>query len=172
MTRHNIGFEVAEGLARECGARRVKSARSADVREGDMGDESVAIAWPKTFMNRSGKAVRELVEHYELGRLADMLVVVDDSELPFGKFRFRERGSSGGHRGLESIIAELGSQGFARLRIGIGRPEHQALPLEAYVLEKFTRAERGEVSGIVKQACRAVAVWIAEGPQAVMNRFN
>lgn len=166
-TRHNLGFEVVEALARRRGVAFAKSRAEALVAEAP-GDPLVVLAKPLTYMNRSGAAVRALVEAYQLP-LPDLLVVADDVNLPVGHVRARARGSAGGHHGLESIIEALGTEEFARLRIGVGREEG---PLEDYVLARFTREERELIGDAIARAADAVELFVAEGIDRVMNVYN
>ena len=144
-TRHNVGFWVADELAKRHQAKfrqsarwQARTARIAGDGAGDHGD--VLLAEPMTFMNLSGRAVRELVTFYKI-EIADMLVMVDDADLPLGKLRIRMGGSAGGHNGLKSIIQELGTQQFSRLRIGVGRQAGGAEKSRARALRR--RRARG-----------------------------
>lgn len=171
-TRHNIGWGVVKELASELGATfdmKGRSAKWAEVpREGNLW----VIAKPLRFMNRSGEAVAELVKRYGIPWESEMLVVVDDADLEFGRFRLREKGTSGGHRGLESIIGTLGSVRFHRFRVGVGRPDRGAISLEDYVLQPFSKEEREQLPEILIKARAAVQTWAEEGSRAVMNRYN
>ena len=168
-TRHNVGFWVADELARRHEATFRKSAkwqaRTARIIEGG---EDVLLAEPTTFMNLSGRAVRELVTFFKIG-VADMLVMVDDADLPLGKLRIRMSGSAGGHNGLKSIIQELGTQEFSRLRIGVGR---QAGELKHHVLGRFGAAEREPIETAVKRAGDAAEMFVTDGILKAMNAFN
>lgn len=168
-SRHNVGFMVADALARKSGLRFGHRWSGAHVAVGRIAGVEVALAKPQTYMNRSGDSVRSLLRRLGLSP-ADLLVVCDDLDRSFGRLRLRERGSSGGQRGLQSIIDRLGTDEFARLRVGIGRPE----PSEAaeYVLAEFSPEERAQLRDVVDRAVGAVETWLAEGPAAAMNRFN
>ena len=172
-TRHNIGFRVIEALQKELAPVRKRKTRTAAVIECLRGEEKLVLAQPITFMNRSGEAVKALAGDYELEWPKGCLVISDDAELPLGKIRMREKGSAGGHRGLESIIEICGCSRFNRLRIGVGRPEDPAVPLEEYVLEKFSKEEEKDlVPEVLKKAATAILMWVERGSQAVMNQFN
>jgi PTH1 family peptidyl-tRNA hydrolase len=131
------------------------------------------LAKPMTLMNRSGSAARALVDRLEGPDLESILVVTDDLDLPLGRLRFRRSGGDGGHNGLRSVMGELGSGGFPRLRLGIGRPEEEAgRDAIDHVLAPFLDEERGAVTGVVERAVEGVRLFVAEGIDAAMNRFN
>lgn len=172
-TRHNVGFEVIDKLAEQAGVR--VSRRRFHARMGEMqvhsrtGVETVLLVKPQTFMNDSGLCVQAVAAWHRLDA-GSLLVVCDDLDLTLGAVRVRRKGSSGGHRGLQSIAEALGTTEFPRLRIGIGRPE----PREAidYVLDVFEPAQREVIVPAIARAAEAVACWAAEGVDACMNRFN
>jgi PTH1 family peptidyl-tRNA hydrolase len=168
-TRHNVGFWVADELAarnkvkfRESAKWRARTARITGA------DDDVLLAEPTTFMNLSGWAVRELAAFYKIG-WTDMLVLVDDADLPLGKLRIRVNGSAGGHNGLKSIIQELGTQEFPRLRIGVGR---QPGELKNHVLGRFGTEEREPIENAVKKAADAAEMFVTDGILKAMNTFN
>jgi PTH1 family peptidyl-tRNA hydrolase len=168
-TRHNVGFWVADELAarnkvkfRESAKWRARTARITGA------DDDVLLAEPTTFMNLSGWAVRELAAFYKIG-WTDMLVLVDDADLPLGKLRIRMNGSAGGHNGLKSIIQELGTQEFPRLRIGVGR---QPGELKNHVLGRFGTEEREPIENAVKKAADAAEMFVTDGILKAMNTFN
>jgi PTH1 family peptidyl-tRNA hydrolase len=171
-TRHNVGFWVADELANRHKVKFKQSAkwqaRTARITGGADGSEDVLLAEPMTFMNLSGRAVRELVAFYKID-VADMLVMVDDADLPLGKLRLRVSGSAGGHNGLKSIIQELGTQQFSRLRIGVGR---QAGELKNHVLGRFGADEREPIETAVKRAGDAAEMFVTDGILKAMNAFN
>jgi PTH1 family peptidyl-tRNA hydrolase len=168
-TRHNVGFQVAEELARRyhvtLKSRASWKARVAKIAEID---EGVLLAEPTTFMNLSGWAVREIAAFHKLSP-SDVLVVVDDADLPLGRLRLRTSGSAGGHNGLKSIIQELGTVEFPRLRVGVGR---QAGELKNHVLGRFSVDERAQIDAAVKRAADAAELFAKENILAAMNRFN
>jgi peptidyl-tRNA hydrolase, PTH1 family len=168
-TRHNVGWRVLERLARKWNAVPAPQALSYRGARGAIEERQVELMWPLTYMNASGDALLEWRTRHELD--ADKLLVIsDDVYLPVGALRIRSRGSSGGHRGLESVEAALGSQEFARLRIGVGRAS--GAELREHVLECFEEDEEAIVTGTVAQAADAAECWVLEGVTAAMNRFN
>jgi peptidyl-tRNA hydrolase, PTH1 family len=168
-TRHNVGFKVAEELARrhDVKLRRSTKWKALTAKVPNIGD-GVVIAEPTTFMNASGWAVRDLAAFHKIA-LPDLLVVVDDADLPFGRLRIRMGGSAGGHNGLKSIIQELGTTEFPRLRIGVGR---QAGELKSHVLGQFGPEERSQIKNVVNKAADAAELFVHEDIRKVMNRFN
>jgi PTH1 family peptidyl-tRNA hydrolase len=167
-TRHNIGFMVVDRLKRELHATDTRKRFRAEIAEAFVGGEKMVLVKPQTYMNLSGISAREAAHWYKAA-LEDILVVVDDIELPFGASRMRPGGSSGGHNGLKSIAAELGSDQYPRLRIGVGRGSGDA---RRQVLSRFTKEEEQELSGIIATAAECVLLWRAEGITTAMNRCN
>lgn len=169
-TRHNVGFEVLACLARRHDMAGPQIKFEAEVVEARIGEEKILLAAPQTYMNASGRSVRRLVDFYRLP-LEDLLVVCDDMNLDVGQLRWRRSGSSGGQRGLEDIINHLGTQDFARLRIGIGRaPNH--MDAADYVLSRFRGEDVETIEQAVQLAGDGVEMWIGQGLDASMNRFN
>jgi PTH1 family peptidyl-tRNA hydrolase len=172
-TRHNAGYRVVAGIA---SARGIKDAAWTTNRgmarfcAADVEGAAVALVQPLTFMNLSGQAVRPLLRRFNLAA-ADLLVVHDDLDLPFGAIRLRAGGGAGGHRGVQSIIDDLGTQEFARLRIGIGRPP-EGEDAVAYVLGLVPWDLRQQWDGVPEQAVAAAQGWASLGLEAAMNRFN
>ena len=168
-TRHNIGFEVVDRLAR--GGAGATFARKFEglLAEAEIDFHRVLLLKPETFMNLSGRSVRQAVQFYKL-ELADVLVVCDDLSLPLGKLRLRGGGSDGGQKGLRDITAHLGTEDFARLRIGIG--DRGPIDAADFVLSRFRSAERPVMDDALILASQAVAVWATQGLPAAMNRFN
>ena len=173
-TRHNIGFAVLDRLAEElnCSFRR-KWRFSAEVAEAAAGVAGkVVLAKPRTYMNRSGVAVGALLNWRKLAP-AEMLVVVDDADLPLGQIRLRLSGGSGGHNGLRSIIEALGGEErFARLRVGIGRTTPLGADITGHVLGKFAAQERELAEETVGIAVEAIECCLREGLTEAMNQFN
>jgi PTH1 family peptidyl-tRNA hydrolase len=169
-TRHNVGFMVVDALAAREGVKKGREEMEAWVAEAEVGGERVLLAKPLTFMNRSGVAVERLVRKEGLA-LADILVIVDEVALELGSLRVRERGGHGGHNGLRSLIEELGSEEFPRIRVGIQKGE---LPqdLAGYVLSDFAHEDVLVVQEVVGFACEAAECVIREGVPVAMNRFN
>jgi len=168
-TRHNIGFEVVNRLA--AGPTPARFTRKFDglVAETEIDYRRVLLVKPETFMNLSGRCVRQAVQFYKLD-VADLLVICDDLNLPLGKLRIRGGGSDGGQKGLRDITAQLGTDQYARLRIGIGDPG----PIDAtdFVLSRFRPSERAVIDDALISATQAVAVWATQGLHETMNRFN
>jgi PTH1 family peptidyl-tRNA hydrolase len=168
-SRHNMGWLVLDRLAERTGS--VDRARARDAAasvRGRLGDLEIVLVKPMTYMNLSGTAVRKVLAR-ERAPLADALVVVDDMALPFGRLRMRERGSAGGHNGLRSIIGELGTEDFARLRVGIGAPRTGAVE---HVLGDFAHAEQRHLDVVLDAAADAVEEWARSGANAAANRWN
>jgi PTH1 family peptidyl-tRNA hydrolase len=170
--RHNGGFHVLEVLAKRhrlaFGQRKAKAILAG----GRIGETEVVLAKPQTFMNRSGASVGPLVRFFHLAP-PDLLVVYDDLDLPLGVIRLRSEGSAGGHHGMESIIAELGSKQFPRLRVGIGRPDDRSPDIVAdYVLGDFSAGERKIMAAVYERAADAVECILTDGLPAAMNKFN
>jgi PTH1 family peptidyl-tRNA hydrolase len=173
-TRHNIGFAVVDVLAARAGCSFKKKWRfQAELAELPVAAAgAVRLAKPRTFMNRSGSAVVSLMHWQKLGP-ADVLVVVDDADLPVGHLRLRSSGSSGGHNGLGSIIEALGGdEAFPRLRVGIGRQGARGEDLKGHVLSRFSAAEQPAVTAAIERAVEALECCLDEGWAVAMNRFN
>jgi len=172
-TRHNAGFAVLDRVAgkRDCSFRK-KWRFSAGVAEFTLSGEKVVLVKPQTYMNRSGAAVAAVLNWLKIAP-AEMLVVVDDADLPLGQIRLRASGGSGGHNGLRSIIESLGGhEEFARLRVGIGRSETVGEDITDHVLGKFVPQEREAAAQAIEQAVAAVECCLKEGLTAAMNQFN
>jgi PTH1 family peptidyl-tRNA hydrolase len=167
--RHNVGFRCLDHFARLHRISLKERKARAKVGAGEVAGVQVVLAKPRTYMNLSGGAVGRLVR--QLGvQLDDLLVICDDLDLPLGKFRIRQRGGSAGHKGVQSIIASLGSEEFPRIRIGIGRPDDG--DEIAYVLSDFTAAEKGLVKEVIATVSDVICCILAEGIEAAMNRYN
>lgn len=170
-TRHNAGFRLVEKLAERWRAdwSAAKKFHSRVVRVERDG-RRVLLCEPQTFMNLSGEAVGALVDFYQVP-LRNLMVVVDDADLPLGELRLRMRGSSGGHHGLESIEQRLGTREFARLRIGIGRRNGER-EITGHVLGRFDSTESALVDRVLTVACDQVECWLGAGIQKAMSQFN
>lgn len=172
MTRHNVGFRVASGLAKR--ARLEFDTKSAESRiaEGSLGQTRIAIARPQTFMNDSGRAVRKLLDRYRIEPAA-MIVVFDEVDLPLGKVRIREKGGPGTHNGMRSIVSAVG-EGFPRVRVGVAPqdPQREIGDLAEYVLSPFDQTERDEADRVIVRATEAVEVAIRDGVRRAMDNFN
>jgi peptidyl-tRNA hydrolase, PTH1 family len=169
-TRHNVGFDVLDRLASSAPGSTVWTKFESELCDVTLGTEKVLLAAPQTFMNLSGRAVRGVVDFYKLTP-QDLLVVCDDLNLEPGRLRLRSSGSAGGQKGLQNIIQHLGTQEFARLRIGIGRPPGR-MDASAYVLQRFSDREREIMDVSIAEAAEGVGLWVREGIQAAMNRLN
>jgi len=166
-TRHNVGFEVVDELARRWNAALKKWKAIADY--AVVRDRDVVLAKPKTYMNLSGQAVAAVMAYYKV-RPADVLVVVDEAQLPLGRLRARARGSAGGHNGLKSVIAHVGEE-FSRLRMGVGRGDPRR-DLADHVLARFDADEAAEVDRMTQRAADAAEMFLTAGIAAVMNAYN
>ncbi|HWS93075.1 MAG TPA: aminoacyl-tRNA hydrolase [Mycobacterium sp.] len=170
-TRHNLGFMVADLLAGRLGSKFKAHKRSgAEVVSGRLAGHSVLLAKPRCFMNESGRQVGPLAKFYSVAP-ADIIVIHDDLDLEFGRIRLKLGGGEGGHNGLRSVAAALGTKDFQRVRIGIGRPPGRKDPA-AFVLENFTATERPEVPTICEQAADATELLIELGLEAAQNRVH
>jgi peptidyl-tRNA hydrolase, PTH1 family len=171
FTPHNLGFLTIDCLANEVGAEvRNRNCRALTAR-AVIEEQQVLLAKPETYMNLSGMAVRELVGKYEVDPAKDLIVIYDELDLPLGRIRIRQRGSSAGHNGMESIIGALGTQEFLRVRLGVG-PDKKVSDDAKYLLSPFRKAQLKVVDEIIDTASEAVRVILKEGPGAAMNRFN
>ena len=169
-TRHNVGFGVVDELARR--AETAFEAAPADALMARVRGEGggVILAKPLTLMNLSGAAVAELVRYFRID-LGGLLIVADDANLPLGRLRARARGSDGGHKGLRSIIERVGSEEFARLRVGIGRGD-LGRDLADHVLARFDSDERAAMVAAVARAADAAGLFATDGIDVVMNQYN
>lgn len=160
-TRHNIGFEILNELLRRNGGGAFKSMPrvSAGVARIQLADRSVFLAQPRTFMNSSGRAVRALIDYHDVPRSA-LLIVADDMALPLGRLRLRAKGGSGGHNGLKSVEASLGTQEYARLRVGVGAPGNGTAGWKGHVLGKFGKGEERVLEDATWDACETVEEWV------------
>lgn len=168
QTRHNFGFFVVDELAKRTSAPSSRKRMNAEISETRYGDDRLILVMPQTFMNASGVAVREIMRWYK-ATPADVLVVVDDLDLPYGQIRLRARGSAGGHNGLKSIFKETGTQEIPRLRVGIGRSGHHAI---GHVLSKFSPEEQETLPRLIDEAADAVELWLRKGVLEAMNLIN
>lgn len=169
-TKHNIGFAAVGALAKECGIKMNKKLHFSLVGRGKISGKEVTLVMPETFMNLSGKAVGELVRR-EVKDLKDMIVVCDDINLELGKIRMRKSGSSGGQKGLESIIHTIGTDEFPRLRIGIATEVHRG-DITDYVLSPFKRKELRNAAHAVSLAKDSLISLVEDGIEKAMSKFN
>jgi len=175
--RHNIGFMCLKHFAKEHGIEFDKKQADARTGLGNIEGIDVVLAKPQTYMNLSGKSVTRLMNKYKLTP-EDIIVFHDDMDLPLGKVRIRMGGSSGGHNGINSIIAEIGTREFIRIKIGIGRPERDEdnrvydREIVDYVLSNFSRDEKKQLEPSIEKVSDAILCLLTEGLDAAMNRFN
>ena len=169
-TLHNIGFEVVDTLAAEYNIRLVQEGAHALAGRGSIRGRSVGLAKPTTYMNRSGTAVKSLVTRCGL-QVSQILVIVDDINLPVGSVRIRQGGSAGGHNGVQDIIDRLHTDDFARIRIGVGNNFPRGRQVQ-YVLAPFPEEERPIMDEAVKTAAEAAVTFVTDGLITAMNRFN
>jgi PTH1 family peptidyl-tRNA hydrolase len=170
-TRHNVGFRCADALIKAHGlVVAAKKQSKAKVADGAIAGRRVLVAKPQTFMNLSGSSVQGLATFYKIPP-ERIIVIFDDLDLPPGTLRIRQKGGSGGHRGLTDIVQKLGTQNFPRIRFGIGRPPGKMDPA-AFVLRPFSAEEIPLVEQAVERALKAIETWLIEGIDIAMTRFN
>jgi len=176
--RHNVGFMCLNHFARRHSIRLDKKRGKARIGSGEVAGSKLVVARPQTYMNLSGSAVSLLIRKFNIS-LDSLLVIHDDLDLPLGKIRIRRGGSSAGHKGVESIITELGSQHFPRIRVGIGQPtvaegstEISEADIVAYVLSDFTPEEKQTITQVIPRVSEAVLCLLTEGLTAAMNKYN
>lgn len=170
-TRHNLGFVVADLLAQRMGSKfKVHKRSGAEIITGRLGGAAVVLAKPRTYMNESGRQVAPLAKFYSVPP-SGIIVIHDELDLEFGRVRLKLGGGEGGHNGLRSVAAALGTKDFLRVRIGIGRPPGRKDPA-AFVLENFTAKERPEVGAICEQAADAAELLIELGLEPAQNRVH
>jgi len=175
--RHNVGFKCVDLFAREHGIPLTQRRALSKLGIGEVSGTKIVLTKPQTFMNLSGEAVSALARRYKISA-KDILVIYDDLDLPLGKIRIREKGSSGGHNGLKSIIAHLGTQDFPRIRVGIapseGSDSAAAPEVDAieHVLSDFTEAEKAVMREVYLRVAAAIECVLTEGIAAAMNKYN
>lgn len=170
-TRHNIGFEVAEAVADAAGFMLLNAKFKSLMGMGVLEGQKIMVLKPQTFMNLSGEAVREAIDFYKCDPESELIVISDDISLPPGKLRIREKGSAGGHNGLKNIIAQTGTDGFTRIKVGVGE-KPKGWDLADYVLGHFDKDDRALMDEAVKNAVEAIKLMINGDTQKAMNRFN
>ena len=170
-TRHNAGFMAGDALAKKLGVSINRARFKALTAAAEIGGEKVLLMKPQTFMNLSGDAVGEAARFYKVPP-EHILVVSDEISLPLGKLRVRPKGSAGGHNGLKSIIAALGSDAFPRIRLGVGAPPHPDYDMADWVLSVFRNQDLEDMLSAAERAGEAVIGYISDGPERTMNRFN
>ena len=169
-TRHNVGFMVADKLAGEFGISVTKNKFEVRYGSGTIGDQAVMLAKPMAFMNRSGWPVQKLAAYFKINS-KDVIVIHDDIDLAFGRFKIKEKGGHGGHKGLKSIIQAVGQDAFVRLRIGVGRSE-TGNSVSDHVLGPFDNKESKLLDAIINRARDAVVTILTEGTKVGMNQYN
>jgi len=170
-TRHNLGANVVERIAREYRVRlRTSRSLKSKIAFCEIKGQICLLAFPQTYMNRSGEAVKRIIKEKNIG-LKDILVIYDELDLDFGILRFRRRGNPAGHNGMQSIIDTLGNNEFNRLRLGIGKPKNKDLIVD-YVLSNFSKKEKKAINLVIQESVNACKVWIECGIDKAMNNFN
>src|SRR5215469_11828912 len=171
FTPHNIGFLTVDRIAQQCGVMVDNRYCQALTARARIGKEEILLAKPETFMNLTGLSVVELVRKHEVDVQKDLLLIYDELDLPLGTIRIRERGSSAGHKGMESVIGALGTEEVPRMRLGIA-PDHPVKDGSRYVLNQFRKSQLVPLDEMLEKAAEAVGVIINDGISAAMNKFN
>ena len=170
LTPHNLGFMAVDRLAEQCGVQINRPEAQALTAITRVGETEVVLAKPQIYMNLSGLAVGRLLHNYDVP-VEELIVLVDEANLPFGRLRIRARGSAGGHNGLKSIIGSLQNDNFVRVRMGV-QPDHRVDDLTAHLLGRFRSADLEMVVDMINRAAEAVTVIVRESLQQAMNRYN
>ena len=171
-TRHNLGARVIDAISSQLNIEILFNKKMcAYMGRGYIDSEDILLIKPQFFVNQSGVVIRSLVKHFNVPVYSGLIVLCDDMDLPVGKIRIRKKGSSGGHKGLESIIKELGESNFVRIRMGIGRPLRKKNIVE-YVLSSFKKSESGLVRDSIARAIEAITTIVKEGVEKAMNIYN
>lgn len=170
-TRHNIGFLLVDHLAQSAGVRwSVEKSFKAEIAKTTLAGHPVLLVKPQTYMNLSGESVGPIARYYKV-ELDDILIVCDEVTLPFGRLRIRPHGSDGGQNGMKSVISALGSNQFARLRVGVG-PQPAGIPLEKYVLQAFSAEEANHLPEVLTVCALATTSWLQHGIEPTRNQYN
>lgn len=169
-TRHNVGFDTIDELSKRLNIPLSQSKWKGLYGIGQASGQKVLLLKPLTFMNLSGEAVRAVIDYYQM-EIEDLLIIYDDLDLPVGKIRLRQKGSPGGHNGIKSIVAHLGTQEFNRIRIGIDRPE-PGVSIIDYVLGRFRPDESAAIQAALKKSAEACEAWLTLPFLQVMNQYN
>jgi PTH1 family peptidyl-tRNA hydrolase len=170
-TRHNIGFDAITKICDETGISLDTRKHKALCGKGVINGEKVILAQPQTYMNLSGESVRELVDYYKIDPETELILIYDDISLDVGQLRIRKKGSAGGHNGIKNIIAQLGTQNFQRIKIGVG-DKPKEWDLVDWVLGRFPKEQEKMVREALSETYEAVQVMMEEGPDTAMNRYN
>ncbi|WP_066301957.1 aminoacyl-tRNA hydrolase [Bacillus sp. FJAT-29937] len=169
-TRHNIGFEVIDALSEKFNIPLDQAKFQGVYGVGHVNGEKVYLLKPLTYMNLSGESIVPLMDYFEIDN-DELVVIYDDLDLPVGKIRLRQKGSAGGHNGIKSTIAHLGSQEFNRIRVGIDRPP-SGMKVPDYVLGRFSKEEQEQMGEVIKRCSDACEEWISKPFLQIMNEFN
>lgn len=170
-TRHNVGFDTIDILAKKLNIKLSSSFFRAKIGKGTIGSEKIILVKPQTFMNASGESIKPIAKFYRINPAKQLLVIYDDINLDVGKIRIRAKGSAGGHNGMKSIINNLQTEDFARVRIGVGHCSEDR-DLIGFVLGHFSKEERVQVEEAMENATKAVFTIINEGVSKAQNDFN
>lgn len=170
-TRHNVGFDTVDELIEQYQIPQSGVKCKAMYGKGMISGKKVLMAKPLTFMNLSGEAVRGLVDYFKIDVQNELVVVYDDIDLEPGNIRIRAKGSAGGHNGMKNIIQQLGTQEFARIRIGVGA-KPKGWDLADHVLSRFSKEDRNLVETTIEKSCQAIRCFVEEGIDAAMNQYN
>lgn len=170
FTRHNIGFIVIDALAEQLGSSQFRDEHNALTARSGLDDEPVLLVKPQTFMNLSGDAVRPLLDFYKIP-VTDLLIIQDEVDIPFGHIRFHVRRGHGGHNGIRHLHQILATDDYARLKMGVGRPEDPRHQVSDYVLGKFTESN-DQLVEFLGQGCEAVEYWVKHGVERAANHYN
>ncbi|WP_442597368.1 aminoacyl-tRNA hydrolase [Neobacillus sp. D3-1R] len=169
-TRHNVGFDVIEELSNQFNIPLDQLKFKGQFGMGFVGTEKVLLLKPLTYMNLSGESIRAVMDFYDIDT-EEIVVIYDDLDIPVGKLRLRQKGSAGGHNGIKSTIAHIGTQEFNRIRIGVDRPQN-GMSVSNYVLGRFTADEQPIIDEVVKRSAEACQSWLTKPFLQVMNEFN
>jgi PTH1 family peptidyl-tRNA hydrolase len=170
-TRHNLGFMVVDVLLRRAGARARRGSGDFEAGEVQIASQRVLLVKPTTYVNRTGRAIEQLAAWHPFA-LEDLLAIVDDVYLPFGRLRLRPDGSAGGHNGLKSMLQTLGGDAFPRLRLGVGQPAGETIALEDWVLGTFPKDERAQLPEFLDRAANAVERIVEVGVERALPAVN
>lgn len=170
-TRHNAGFQAVVAVREEYEFEFFKNFFGSAICKGKIEDEHVILACAGEYMNNSGKAIKKIADYYNISSAREIIIIYDDMDLPPGKIRIKKKGSSGGHRGLKSVIRCLGTEKVPRIRIGIGHPPPDSEVVD-YVLGRYTKAEKRLVGDAISDVVKAVGVICTSGLSVAMNKFN
>lgn len=170
-TRHNVGFMAIDALADKYGISVDTKKHKALIGKGVINGYKVVLAKPQTFMNLSGESVRELIDYYKVDEETELLVIYDDISLDVGALRIRKKGSAGGHNGIKSILAHLGHDVFARIKVGVGE-KPKGWDLADYVLGTFPKAEKQLIDDSLPKICHATEIILADGADEAMNQIH